>query len=121
MNSWLSLQGRMSLDRWNGVGNGPDRNIDKHMEEARATKFGLQTTESDGDLGTLPPTTHPRQQHHRKQSSLSDLHQLREPEELGNGDEDEIGADADRRALLPLLRGKPKQQHHHWQQQSRQP
>ena len=134
MNPRLSLQGRMSLDRWNGVGNGPDRDIDMHMDGIRrpggrhgrqSSVYQSQTTtlfnafeeESDGDPGMLPPKSHPHQQHHRKQSSLSDLHQLRELEELGDGDEDEEGADADRRALLK--RGKPRQQHH--QQQSRQP
>ena len=129
MNPRLSLQGRMSLDRWNGVGNGPDRDIDMHMDGIRrpggrhgrqSSVYQSQTTtlfnafeESDGDPGMLPPTSHPRQ-HHRKQSSLTDLHQLRELEELGEGDEDEVGADADRRALL--RRGKPRHQ-----QQSRQP
>ena len=134
MNPRLSLQGRMSLDRWNGVGNGPDRDIDIHMDGIRrpggrhgrqSSVYQSQTTtlfnafeESDGDPGMLPPTSHPRQQH-KKQSSLTDLHQLRELEELGDGDEDEEGGpDADRRALL-LKRGKPRQQHQ--QQQSRQP
>lgn len=133
MNPRLSLQGRMSLDRWNGVGNGPDQDIDMHMDGIRrpgrrhgrhSSVYQSQTTtlfnafeESDGDPGMLPHTSHPHHQHHRKQSSLTDLHQLRELEELGDVDEDEEGVDADRRALLK--RGKPRQQHH--QQQSRQP
>jgi hypothetical protein len=127
MNPRLSLQGRMSLDGWNGV----DQDIDMHMDGIRrpggrhgrqSSVYQSQTTtlfnafeESDGDPGMLPPNSHPRQ--HRKHSSSTDLHQLRELEELGDGDEDEEGVNADRRALLK--RGKPRQQHH--QQQLRQP
>ena len=133
MNPRLSLQGRMSLDRWNGMGNGPDRDIDIHMDGVRRPggRHGRQSSiyqsqtstlfsafeESDGDPGMLPPTSHPRQQQHRKQSSLADSHQLRGVDEL-DGDEDEEGADADKRALLK--RAKSRQQQHH-QQQSRQP
>ena len=133
MNPRLSLQGRMSLEGWNGVGNGPDRGIDVHMDGVRrpggrhgrqGSVYESQTTtlfsafeESDGDPGMLPLTSHPpRQQQLRKQS---DLHRLGEVDELGgDGDEDEEGVDADRRALLK--KGKPRQQQHH-QQQSRQP
>lgn len=133
MNPRLSLQGRMSLERWNGIGNGLDRDIDMHMDGIRrpggrhgrqSSVYQSQTTtlfnafeESDGDPGILPPTSHPRQQQHKKQSSLTDIHQLRELDESGYGDEDEEGADADKRALLK--REKSRQQRH--QQQSRQP
>ena len=134
MNPRLSLQGRMSIDRWNGMGNGPDRDIDIHMDGARrpagrhgrqSSLYQSQTTtlfsafeESDGDPGMLPPNSHPRQQPNRKQSSLADLHQPRGVDELGDVDEDEEGVDADKRALLK--RGKSRQQQHH-QPQSRQP
>ena len=130
MNPRLSLQGRMSLDRWNGMGNGPDRGIDVHMDGIRrpggrhgrqSSVYQSQTTtlfnafeESDGDPAMLPPTSNPHQQH-RKQSTLTDVHQLGEVDELG--DEDEGGVDADKRALLK--REKSRQQHR--QQQSRQP
>jgi hypothetical protein len=135
MNPRLSLQGRMSLDRWNSIGSGPDRDIDMHMDGVRrpggrhgrqSSVYQSQTTtlfnafeESDGDPGMLPPTSHPRQQQHRKQPSLTDdLHQLREVDELGgDGDEDEEDADADKRALLK----KEKSRRLHHQQQTRQP
>ena len=133
MNPRLSLQGRMSMDRWNGVGNGPDRGIDMHMDGIRrpggrhgrqSSVYESQTTtlfnafeESDGDPGMLPPASNPRQQHLRKQSILTNVHQLGEVDELGDGDEDEEDTDADKRALLK--REKSRQQHH--QQQSRQP
>ena len=116
MNPRLSLQGRMSLERWNGVGNGPDRGIDMHMEGVRrpggrhgrqSSVYQSQTTtlfnafeESDGDPGMLPLTSHPRQ--------------LREVDELGDGDEDEEGVNADKRALLK--KEKPRQQQHHQRQ-----
>ena len=133
MNPRLSLQGRMSLDGWNGIGNGPDRGIDVHMDGIRrpagrhgrqSSAYQSQTTtlfnafeESDGDPGMLPSASHPRQQQHRKQSSSTDLHQLREVDELADGDADNEDVDSDRRALLK--KGKPRQQYH--QQQSRQP
>ena len=71
MNPRLSLQGRMSLDRWKGVGNWPDRDIDMRMDGIRRPRgrhgrqssvYLSQTTtlfnafeESDGDPGMLPP------------------------------------------------------------------
>ena len=131
MNPRLSLQGRMSLDGWNGVGNGPDRGIDVHMDGIgrpggrhgrQSSVYQSQTTtlfnafeESDGDPGMLPR----QQQHkqHKKQSGSTDLHRVREVDELVDGDDDDDGVDADRRALLK--KGKPRQQHS--QQQSRQP
>ena len=130
MNPRLSLQGRMSLERWNGVGNGPDRGIDMHMEGVRrpggrhgrqSSVYQSQTTtlfnafeESDGDPGMLPLTSHPRQQQLGKQSSLTDLRQLREVDELGDGDEDEEGVNADKRSLLK--KEKPRQQQHYQRQ-----
>ena len=123
MNPRLSLQGRMSLERWNG--NGPDRDIYIHMDGVRrpggrrgrrSSVYQSQTTtlfgafgESDGDPGMLPPTPHPRQHQHRKQSSLTDIHQLEEFDELREGDEDEEGADADKRALLKRERSRQQQ------------
>lgn len=135
MNPRLSLQGRMSLEGWNGVGNGPDRDIDVHMDGIgrsggrhgrQSSLYQSQTTtlfnafeESDGDPGMPSPGSHPRQpqqpqQQHRIQQSL---HQLSELDELEDAHEDGEGPDADRRALL--RKGKPRQQQQ--QQQSRQP
>jgi len=124
MNPRLSLQGRMSLDGWNGVGNGPDRGIDIHMDGIGRSRgrygrqssiYQSQTTtlfnafeESDGDPGMLPSTSRQPQQHRKRQSS-TDLHQLEE--EIGDGEEDEEGV-----ALLRKGKPKPRQQ-----QQSRQP
>jgi magnesium transporter len=136
MNPRLSLQGRMSLDGWNGVGNAPDRGIDVHMDGIRrpggrhgrqSSVYQSQTTtlfnafeETDGDPGMLPAASHPRQQQQqhqqqRKRSNSTDLRRLREVDESVDGDDE--GGDGDRRALL--RKGKPRQQHH--QQQSRQP
>ena len=126
MNPRLSLQGRVSLDGWNGVRNGPDRGIDMHMDGVgrsrgrhgrRSSIYQSQTTtlfsafeESDGDPGMLPSTSRqPQQQQHRKRQSSTDLHQLEE-EEMADGDEDEEGVDADRQALLRKVIPKPRQQ-----------
>lgn len=129
MNPRLSLQGRMSLDGWNGVSGAPDRGIDVHMggvgrsggrHGRQGSLYESQTTtlfkafeESEGDPGMLPSTSHPRQQQHRRQQSSADLHQLDELDEL---EEDGEGVAADRQALLK--KGKPRLQQ---QQQSRQP
>ena len=144
MNPRLSLQGRMSLDGWNGVGSGPDRGIDVHMDGVgrpsrgrhgrRSSIYQSQTTtlfnafqESDGDPEMLPSTSHPhhqqqqqqqQQQQHRGRQSSTDLHRLKEEDELADGEEDgEEDANADRRALL--RKGKPRQQHQSSRQQSR--
>ncbi|KAF8804661.1 DUF803-domain-containing protein [Phlegmacium glaucopus] len=128
MNPRLSLQGRMSIDGWNG--NAPDGGIDVHMDGVGGSRgrhgrqsslYQSQTTtlfnafeESDGDPAMLPPPSHPRQQQHKIQQNLKDLRQLAELDESEDGHEDEEGPDADRRALL--RKGKLRQQ-----QQSRQP
>ena len=125
MNPRLSLQGRVSLDGWNGVRNGPDRGIDMHMDGVgrsrgrhgrRSSIYQSQTTtlfsafeESDGDPGMLPSTSRQPQQQHKKRQSSTDLHQLEE-EEMADGDEDEEGVDADRQALLRKVIPKPRQQ-----------
>ena len=128
MNPRLSLQGRMSLDRWNGMGNG---DIDIQMDGVRrggrhgrqSSVYQSQTTtlfnafeESDGDPAMIPPASNPRQPQLRKQSILTDVRQLSEVDELGDGDEDEEGGDADKRALLK----REKSRNQHRQQQLRQ-
>ncbi|KAF8956283.1 magnesium transporter NIPA-domain-containing protein, partial [Flammula alnicola] len=125
MNPRLSLQGRMSLDGWNGVGDRGE--IDIHMGgvgagAGRAGRHGRQSSlykaqsttlfnafeDTEGD-GT-PVTNGSVGQHysqHRQQKS-GDLHQLREAEEWEEEGYD-TGAE-DERALLGKGKTKRRQQ-----------
>jgi len=86
MNPRLSLQGRMSLDGWNGGGDG--NGIDMHMgggggrHGRTGSIYRAQTTtlfnafEGEGGVNMAPIPSNP----HRRQPS-GDLHQLREADE----------------------------------------
>ena len=92
MNPRLSLQGRMSLDGWNGSG---EERIDLH-DPVRGSRHGQQSSiyrsqttnlfntfeGPDGDvaLDTVSPHTSRRHHPHRRQPSI-DLHELREADE----------------------------------------
>jgi len=120
MNPRLSLQGRMSLDGWNGAA---DRGMDIHMggvggghpgrHGRQSSLYRAQSTTlfnafegTDGDA-VIPNGSAP----HHKRGLSTDLHQLREAEEW---EEDEVGDEHDDQRTL-LNKGKRRQQ----QQQQR--
>ncbi|KAH9477536.1 putative magnesium transporter NIPA4 [Psilocybe cubensis] len=109
MNPRLSLQGRMSIDGWNGVGG--DRGIDIHMGGVaagrQAGRHGRQSSlykaqsttlfnafEEEEAMNGSPSYRH--QQHKRQPSA--DLHRLREAEEWE--EDNDMDDDDDKRALL---------------------
>jgi len=125
MNPRLSLQGRMSLDGWNGVG---DESIDLHAGSGsvRGSRHGRQSSiyrsqttnlfntfeGPDGDvaLDTVSPHTSRHHHPHRRQPSI-DLHELREADEWEQSNDyldDDHDNDDERTALRKGKGGKGK-------------
>ncbi|PPQ87951.1 hypothetical protein CVT25_001136 [Psilocybe cyanescens] len=116
MNPRLSLQGRMSIDGWNGAGG--DRGMVIHMSGVpagrQAGRHGRQSSLYKAQSTTLFNAfeeeeetmngSAPYRQQHRRQPS-ADLHQLREAEEWE--EENDMDDDGDQRMLLK--KGKRRQ------------
>lgn len=112
MNPRLSLQGRMSLDGWNGP---PDRGMDIHMGGV-AGRHGRQsslykaqsTTLFNAFEGDEPGSARPHANGHRRQQSNGELRQVAEADEWSEDDE---GSDEH----TPVLRkgGLRRQQQQH--------
>ncbi|KAF8156809.1 magnesium transporter NIPA-domain-containing protein [Crassisporium funariophilum] len=112
MNPRLSLQGRMSLDGWNGSGDRGGMDVHMGSVNGRTGRHGRQSSiyrsqtttlfnafeEPEGENGGMPPSVASNLSQHRKQQSVTDLHQVREVDEWAEDAED--GEDADRRTLL---------------------